>query len=283
MQPLDWEFGVRPDRPFEGLARWRQRQHNQDVLIPRWPSQAAPHPQYPTAYYLEQRQFYEGEDDTLLDESLLVEKTAPDPGWQFFVGVSAALRVLFEIAVLLFGGVKKLLKRALENRLWECVVSAVVAFHMVRFLPKMGGAASNTGGGEWSQEQSPLYVIMIPNSKQFGELFNGVNESRSLLTVSRKGGGYLRVVPHLFIELWGRGAVGPLGCCDWFRGGVWENGFASSRRARMGRRYDTKIDCFTPDWLNPLSCSAFTCSHKFWGQSNACIVKSMMNDQEAVL
>lgn len=239
MHPLDWEFGVRPDRPFEGLARRRQTQHNQDVSIPRWPNQPAPRPQYPTAYYLEQRRYYEGEDIPFPDEPLLVVEAAPDPRWQFFVVVSAALRVLSEIAVLLFGSVKKVLKRAPENRLWECVVSAVVAFQIVKFLPKMGGADS--GGGEWSQEQAPLYVIMIPNPKQFGKLFNAVYGSRWFLTVSRKGSGYLRVAPQLVIVSGGRWVV-----VISFRDGVWEKGFASSGRGWVGRLDDTRIDCFIP-------------------------------------
>ena len=41
--------------------------------------------------------------------------------------MSAALRVLFEIATLLLRGARRLLKSAPEKRLWECLASAVVA------------------------------------------------------------------------------------------------------------------------------------------------------------
>ena len=172
MQPLNWRFGVRPDRPFDITAGYcRHRSQNQPVSIPRLP---ASQQQYPTAYYLEQLQFYQ--DGPLPKEPDPEEEPAPDLSRAWFVeafcfvtlNVGAVVKTLFAAILAVFATGKMMWRRFLKERTWEFVVSALVATQIVRILPRIGGILNSIGGGR--TEPPPLYVMMIPNRNQWSRL-----------------------------------------------------------------------------------------------------------------
>ena len=170
MQPLNWEFGARPDRPFDVIPRGHQRRpHNRRFSIPRMP--AAP-PQYPTAYYLEQLQFYQ---DGPLPEELEEEPSQDDDLRRWFVEffyfllvlVGALVQVLFAVAFAVLAMGKRVWTGFFKERTWEFVVSALVATQIVRILPRLGGVLNSIGGGR--ADPPPLYVLMIQNPNQWSK------------------------------------------------------------------------------------------------------------------
>ena len=171
MQPLNWKFGVRPDRPFDIAPGYRQRRlQNQPSSILRL---TVPQPQYPTAYYLEQLQFYQ---DGPLPEEPEAEEHAPEQPQGWFVEafcllqviVGAIVQVLLGAVTVVFATGNMVWRSFLKERVWEIVVSALVATQIVRILPRIGGILNSIGGG--MVEPPPLYVIMIPNPNQWSRL-----------------------------------------------------------------------------------------------------------------
>lgn len=208
MQPLNWQFGVRPDRPFEVFPHQHLRQQT-PISIPRWPVLPARRPKYPTAFYLEQLQFWEDGPLPEAEEPVIEVQT---PGllniWLasgvealllILAIVSAVLQVLFKAAaVLLFVG-KKAWKSVLRERAWEFAAAVLVASQIVRILPRMQGILDSSGGGRWNPEPAPLYVIMVPNPNQLGRLFDDVRNSSQWLTTDSKSCGTFMM--ENFLEL----------------------------------------------------------------------------------
>jgi hypothetical protein len=190
MQPLNWQFGVRADRPFDVLPGQNARNP-----IPKWPTRPCDHPKYPTAYYLEQLQFWEDGPLPEEDESAAEMPTrAPLKVWfdstlEFFLFIFAVVRsvvqMLCEVAALVLSLGKKMWNRIVDGRTWEFAASVLVATQIVRILPRMEGSLGSGGGGGagWSTSSAPLYVIMIPNPDQWSRLSTDVRGSRQLLTI----------------------------------------------------------------------------------------------------
>lgn len=199
MQPLNWEFGVRPDRPFDVSPALFRRNHGNPVSLPRWPGAQ---PQYPTAYYLEQLRFWE--DGPLPEER--PDNAEQDDGGRtpgllrvwFKVGLGVFIlipTVLCAVAEMLFAAALEVLstgKRAwkvfVSERTWEFALSALVATQIVRILPGMGRILSGSEGRMWNPEPAPLYVLMIPNSNQWCKLFDVLRRLGQWLTESSKRG-----------------------------------------------------------------------------------------------
>ena len=215
---------MRPDRPFEGLAyQQRQRKHqkvqNNEVSIPRWPTGPMLRPQYPTAYYLEQLRFFEGEDNPLPEEELADEEPIPSSqrGWLLAI-LFAVAQMLFEMVVMVLSAARRAWENAPKNHVWEIAASVLVATQIVRILPRAAGVVSSRG--EWGAEQAPLYVIMVPNPKQFGRLFDDVEALKQCLTVSRKSRS--DAMRHLVEMVQIFAAFGSDDCLQ----GVWVDSFA---------------------------------------------------------
>lgn len=151
MQPMNWEFGVRPDRPFDAWSHRRQRQQRTDqgVSLPRWPGTPVTPPQYPTAYYLDQARFYE--DGPLPEEEPEEEElTWASRGRELIAFLSKVLCAIFEITVPLHSVSKRMWASVPNDQSWELLASFIVATQVVRVLPKMAGVLSSSAGGELS-------------------------------------------------------------------------------------------------------------------------------------
>lgn len=188
MQPLNWQFGVRADRPFDVLPGQNARNP-----IPKWPTRPCDRPKYPTAYYLEQLQFWEDGPLPEEDESAAEMPTrAPLKVWfdstlGFFLFIFAVVRsvvqVLFEVAALVLSLGKKAWDKIVDGRTLEFAASVLVATQIVRILPRMEGSLGSSGGAGWSTSSAPVYVIMIPNPDQWSMLSTDIKGSRQLLII----------------------------------------------------------------------------------------------------
>ena len=176
MEPLDWEFGVRVDRPFE--FRLRRTRH---ARLPRIPPRPSPSNQ--------QRQFRGGA--VRIEEYPNFAEMAPPasdpyatppatikpgvlkiwfgylllllhPLWDIVMASCLALAGLVRVAMpyIVSGG-----KAVAERAEWRAVVSLLLAAQIVRLLPgleRVESVESVVETVERSGVLAPLYIIMIP-------------------------------------------------------------------------------------------------------------------------
>jgi hypothetical protein len=184
MQPLDWHYGTRADRPFNVVPGLHGRSPP-----PKWPTRPCDRPQYPTAYYLDQLRFWD--DGPLLPEEAITAEPAPEKTWFDFalmillwilaLAAGMARVVLAAIGVVASAG-GKVCARMVRERTWEFALSALVATQIVRMLPEIGGWQSRGGGGAGAiSSDAPLYVMRIPNPNQWSRLSRGGGSSRLLI------------------------------------------------------------------------------------------------------
>lgn len=167
MDPVNWEFGIRPNRPFEVLPN-EQRQR----AAKKWPTRPGSRREGPTAYYLEQLHFWEDGPLPAEDEEVgELHPSGPLKRWFEFtldacLFILAVVRLLVflvsEVAAVLLATGRKIWKDVFGNLTWELVVAIFLATQIVRFLPGMAGSLDVDGGGRWNEAPPPLYVLMIP-------------------------------------------------------------------------------------------------------------------------
>jgi len=181
MEPIHWQSGIRPNRPFEPISQ--HIQNNFFNTPPRAEPPLRPTPRSrpnPTQYYLEQAAFYVenfGPDPFATDREVI----KPGPLKVLVCSVINFLAKVFlptlkagastvsgfvAFSNLVFQGLWTLLKVGCSlvcSIEWEALVAMAVASQLVKFLPGMGGALADGGEGE-----GPVYTMFVQGGRAIG-------------------------------------------------------------------------------------------------------------------
>ncbi|KAH8781967.1 hypothetical protein BGZ57DRAFT_287634 [Hyaloscypha finlandica] len=185
MEPLNWQAGIRPDRPFEPL-------HNNFFFSQPQPRPRPPPPpqqprsqrQIPTQYYLEQAPFYAenfGPDPYATEPEIIqpgplkvlsarfntIFRKAAIQGLNILASLVSGLIVLGrllsswalrfplkKICALVPNFVSNLVPTNLE---WEALVAMALAIQCAKLLPGMGGEVMTDG----REGDGPVYTIFV--------------------------------------------------------------------------------------------------------------------------
>jgi hypothetical protein len=174
--PMNWEYVFRPENPFPHLL-----QPSSNPLPtpepPLSPWELARR-QAPTQYYLDQRAMYLAEpglDPARLDPKMenrdLPLKIFVLTVWAWLIlcwmGVKKVWACVLAVLPIVAERVGKGVLMAWEVAKavqWEMVIVAVLAGWVARWVPGIAGDIVEDAKGE-----GPLYVLMIPSGKSFGE------------------------------------------------------------------------------------------------------------------
>ncbi|PMD38906.1 hypothetical protein L207DRAFT_513392 [Hyaloscypha variabilis F] len=190
MDPVHWQSGIRPNRPFQPLSNNLYLQPLPQVH-PRFLPQTPPPPpaqqarrqrQIPTQYYLEQAPFYAENfgPDPYAHELEVIQPTRLQSTILKIITVFSRLAVpgLNVLASLVFGLLvlaRLVASWAMQNPVkkvctfigsveWEVVLALALAWEFVKLLPGMGGEVV-TGGGEGD---GPVYTIFVKGRQAIG-------------------------------------------------------------------------------------------------------------------
>jgi hypothetical protein len=181
MEPLHWDSGFRPDRPFEHI----QNNFMLPLRPPPRPHQARYRDQVPTRYYLEQAAFYtenHGPDPFATEPKAIqpgplkvlvlkfqtVLSRVVSPGLNLFPSTVSRLLPLSQIIVTL---VPRFLLEKICSLVgsveWETLLALGIAFQLVNLLPGMSGQvlADGYGGGGGAP---PAYTIYVQAGRVIG-------------------------------------------------------------------------------------------------------------------
>ena len=181
MEPLNWEFGVRCDRPFSNVRAIHPKP------LPSLKRMSVPTGQdVPTKYFLDQQKFWEAEpgDDPNphpndLDDHL-VESEPLQFWWEALTALLEVVWLFGSAILLLFWNVLKMMVplvvvswQWIADRVgWEAIVALLMASQAMSFLPGFDRTIGRADmGGEAWKSSAPLYVIMIPNFHQMSRLY----------------------------------------------------------------------------------------------------------------
>lgn len=188
MEPLNWEFGVRCNRPFESLPT------NAPKSPPRRPSRPRPRSLARSVTpdgIFEQPNFWEMPAPIFDPYNHQTEQRIAGPLKLWFESLMLFLIALGEFGIALvlalWDGSKAAapfialgLKVLADTRTWEPVVSMLLATQLVRLLPGMEGNVQTRMGTEVLAETGPLYVMRIPMARLSKSL--ALSYSRTSLT-----------------------------------------------------------------------------------------------------
>ena len=180
MDPLDWTYMYRPNRPFHFITN-RKLRGSIPKLPPRPWLERRPKPVGPSAYLREQMAFmtaipppipeYHVSDDDappagpLKVWCLFVWAILVKIGWLLFIALSMGAQVLKKIGVAALRTYQKV-----GGFPWEALWIALAASQLIRFLPGMEGQVGLVK--EVCQRDPPLYVLMIRNPNQWCKYFS---------------------------------------------------------------------------------------------------------------
>ena len=169
MEPLNWEFGVRCDRPFHRLQQPRIG------TMPKRQYRAGP---VSTDFFLEQQKFWDalpGVDPYKREDKIFVEsgplKSWCEPTLEFLLTMFWILKVMFLGAFEFVELLPSLWKRVFGGLTWELALSVLVAMQIVHFLPGMEGRRNANVGDGWPSVK-PIYILMIPSSNAISKYFS---------------------------------------------------------------------------------------------------------------
>lgn len=180
MEPLNWQAGLRPNRPFEPL------QNNLFLLPPRPAPPPPPRPcrqkQIPTQYYLEQAPFYAenfGPDPYAYEPEVIqpgllrifvinfatIFAEVTIPGFNILASLVSRLSLIrhFMASWSLRVPVKKICGWARSVK-WEAAVALALATQVVKLLPGMDGEVLMDGG----KGGGPIYTIFVAGRRAIG-------------------------------------------------------------------------------------------------------------------
>ena len=180
MEPMNWQAGIRPDRPFEPLQNNFFSQPRPQPPPP--PQQPHSQRQIPTQYYLEQAAFYAenfgpdpyatepeiiqpGPLKVLVVRFITILRKAAVPGLSILASLVFGLTVLGRLlsSWALRFPFKKICT-FVANLEWEALVAMALATQCVKLLPGMGGEVvtdGREGGG-------PVYTIFVGRGRAIG-------------------------------------------------------------------------------------------------------------------
>lgn len=173
MEPLNWEFGIRSDRPFEvilssqrskpaiqQLRRYKQRLHRSvmplQLMLPNQPEFWEAGPPIFDPYNSQTERRLTGPFKTKYQLPIVFLGVA-------FRIVAALLLSLWEELVFASPFVVHTWKCVAGWFTWKRTISILVAWQAVKFLPRMEGATVESVTNRTLAEVSPTYVIMIPS------------------------------------------------------------------------------------------------------------------------
>ncbi len=179
MDPVHWESGIRPNRPFE---HFQQQVSFSPPRPPPPPQQASRQRQIPTQYYLEQAPFYA---ENFGPDPFATEPKVIQPG-PLKILVLKFLRILGAcvvpgldvVASLVFGllllarliaycAVRipfKKIHRAILSVEWEMFLVMAIAKQIASLLPGMDGEVLTDGG----EGDGPVYTIFVQGGRAIG-------------------------------------------------------------------------------------------------------------------
>jgi hypothetical protein len=177
MEPVNWQSGIRPNRPFEPLK------NNFSFSPPRPLPQQGPRPrQIPTQYYLEQAPFYAenfgpdpfatepeviqtGPLKTLVLKFLAIFSTFAVPGLDAIA--SLVFRLLLVSRFIAYWALRFPFKRICEFVVhveWEVLLAMAIANQIVKYLPGMGREVlPDAGDGD-----GPVYTMFVQGGRAIG-------------------------------------------------------------------------------------------------------------------
>jgi hypothetical protein len=184
MDPVHWQSGIRPNRPFEQIFQNPQYSH---FTPPRLRSQPLPRPavrprQIPTQYYLEQAPFYAENfgPDPFATEPEVITPGSVKAIVLFFLAIFPRISIpcLGILDTLVFGVLAlgrfvvfwviwrpvKLVCEVVGSVEWEVLVAMAIANQIVKFLPGMGEEMLTNGG----EGDGPVYTIFIKGGRAIG-------------------------------------------------------------------------------------------------------------------
>ncbi|KAE9372088.1 hypothetical protein N431DRAFT_439202 [Stipitochalara longipes BDJ] len=190
MEPVHWQSGIRPNRPFEPLRNNLflsplPRVHSR--FLPQAPppapaQQARRQCQIPTQYYLEQAPFYAENfgPDPYAHESEVIQPTPLQVAVLKFATIFSKLAVpgLNTLTSLVFGlfvlarliaswalqyPIKKICS-LIGSVEWEACLALALAYEFAKLLPGMGGEALTDGG----ERDGPIYTIFVTGRQAIG-------------------------------------------------------------------------------------------------------------------
>jgi hypothetical protein len=174
MDPLDWRYMYRPNRPFHYITNSQVRRTISKLPPRPWLERK----NVPTDYYVEQMAFFNASPPPIPEEPEPVDDTcAPRPlkAWVKFAWalVVTLAWILFLVTMSAVKGLKwvgwkmaRVYKEA-GGVPWEAVWFALAASQLLRLLPAMDGEEAVVEG-VWKVE-APLYVVMIRNPNQLSK------------------------------------------------------------------------------------------------------------------
>jgi hypothetical protein len=179
MDPVHWESGIRPNRPFE---HFQQRLSFSPPRPPPPPQQASRQRQIPTQYYLEQAPFYaenfgpdpfatepgviqSGPLKNLVLKFLRIFGVCVVPGLDVIASLVFGLLLLARLIAhwALLIPFKRLYKAFLSVE-WEMILVMAIANQIVSLLPGMDVEALKDGG----EGDGPVYTMFVQGGRAIG-------------------------------------------------------------------------------------------------------------------
>jgi hypothetical protein len=178
MEPMNWQAGIRPDRPFEPLHNnffFSQSQPQPRPRPPPPPQQPRSQRQIPTQYYLEQAPFYAenfGPDPYATEPEIIQPGPLKVLSARFkTIFRKAAIHGLNILASLVSGLIDlgrlisswaprfplKKIWAFVPNLEWEVLVAMALATQCAKLLPRMGGEVMTDG----REGDGPVYTIFV--------------------------------------------------------------------------------------------------------------------------
>lgn len=173
MEPLNWEFGIRCNRPFEGVSSYQQNQALSQA--PRYKQTFCSGAVCIGDAFGNQPDFWEAGPPIFDPYNHQIEQSAAGPlkikfGLlsifleEFVKSVLVFVMALWEGMRLVVPLLLRVWKRLVGRITWKQVISMIMAWQLVKFLPGMEGTVTNTRDGIFGNV-APLYVVMIPSYK----------------------------------------------------------------------------------------------------------------------
>lgn len=176
MDPLNWRYMYRPNRPFHYITN-RNLRRTIAKLPPRpWLERKR---QQPSNYLIQQREFFAAVPPPLPEEEDEPAEDRRTPGplkvwvqsaWTAFLTIAWMVMV---VVILCWAGLRWMVERGLGMYQkvggfpWEAIWFALAASQLLKFLPGMEGEAEVVN--EALKGDPPLYVVMIRNPNQWSK------------------------------------------------------------------------------------------------------------------